>query len=161
MRMCGSGENGATQLPSLFSQNSNCAPVLCLQLLFTPHSFTLRDQAPGSTSLPSFVSNVAVFLAPYFQRSAALTRSAPLWEGLTEQWLNEQWPNADCTQEYPLNPAAALAPRLWPGASLSQKKFVRQCRSSVSGIMENHNTHLAPGFTLNDLAPAPANVAAF
>ena len=27
--------------------------------------------------------------------------------------------------------------------------------------MENHNTHLAPGFTLNDLAPAPANVAAF
>ena len=25
--------------------------------------------------------------------------------------------------------------------------------------MENHNTHLAPGFTLNDLVPAPANVA--
>ena len=31
--------------------------------------------------------------------------------------------------------------------------------SSVSGIMENHNTHLAPGFTLNDLVPALANVA--
>ena len=27
--------------------------------------------------------------------------------------------------------------------------------------MENHNTHLAPGFTLNDLDPAPANVAIF
>ena len=25
--------------------------------------------------------------------------------------------------------------------------------------MENHNTHLAPGFTLNDLVTAPANVA--
>ena len=25
--------------------------------------------------------------------------------------------------------------------------------------MENHNTHLAPGFTLNDLVPAPANAA--
>ena len=25
--------------------------------------------------------------------------------------------------------------------------------------MENHNTHLAPGFTPNDLAPAPVNVA--
>ena len=25
--------------------------------------------------------------------------------------------------------------------------------------MENHNTHLALGFTLNDLIPAPANVA--
>ena len=24
--------------------------------------------------------------------------------------------------------------------------------------MENHNTHLAPGFTLNDLVPAPGNV---
>ena len=24
--------------------------------------------------------------------------------------------------------------------------------------MENHNTHLAPGFTLNDLVPAPVNV---
>ena len=24
--------------------------------------------------------------------------------------------------------------------------------------MENHNPHLAPGFTLNDLVPAPANV---
>ena len=27
--------------------------------------------------------------------------------------------------------------------------------------MENHNTHLAPGFILNVLVPAPANVAAF
>ena len=27
--------------------------------------------------------------------------------------------------------------------------------------MENRNTHLTPGFTLNNLAPAPANVAAF
>ena len=27
--------------------------------------------------------------------------------------------------------------------------------------MENHSTHLAPGFTLNNLAPAPANVAVF
>ena len=24
--------------------------------------------------------------------------------------------------------------------------------------MENHSTHLAPGFTLNDLVPAPTNV---
>ena len=27
--------------------------------------------------------------------------------------------------------------------------------------MENRNPHLAPGFTLNNLAPAPVNVAAF
>ena len=89
----------------------------------------------------------------------ALTLSAPLWEGLTEQWPNEQWLNVSCAQERLLDPAAAGAPRLKPGASLPQKMFVKQCSSSVSGIMENHNTHLAPGFTFNDLAPAPANVA--
>ena len=27
--------------------------------------------------------------------------------------------------------------------------------------METHDTHLAPAFTLNDLVPAPANVAVF
>ena len=90
-----------------------------------------------------------------------MTRSAPLWEGLTEQWLNEQWPNVDCTQERPLDPAVAGAPRLQPGASLSPQKIVRQCSLSVSGTMENRNTHLASGFTLNDLVPAPANVAVF
>ena len=85
-----------------------------------------------------------------------MTRSAPLWEGLTEQW-----PNIGCTQERPLDPVVAGALGLRPGASPPQKKFMRQCRSSVSGIMEDHNTHLAPGFTINDLAPAPVNVAAF
>ena len=82
-----------------------------------------------------------------------MTRSAPLQEGLTEQWLN-----VGSTQERLLDTAAAGAPRLRPGASTPQKKFARWCSSSVSGIMENHNTHLAPGFTLNDLVLAPANV---
>ncbi|XP_040305583.1 adhesion G protein-coupled receptor E2-like [Herpailurus yagouaroundi] len=41
------------------------------------------------------------------------------------------------------------------------KKIARRCSLSVSGTVENHNTHLAPGFTLNDLVPAPASVAAF
>ena len=75
-----------------------------------------------------------------------MTHSAPLWEGLTEHW-----PNVGCTQECPLDPAVAGAPRLRPGASPPQKKFSRQCSSSVSGIMEKHNTHLAPGFTLKTL----------
>ena len=90
-----------------------------------------------------------------------MTHSAPLREGLTEHWPNEQWPNVGCTQEHLLDPAAARALRLQPGASPPQKKFTRQCSSSVSGIMENQKPHLAPGFTLNNLAPVPANVAAF
>ena len=81
-------------------------------------------------------------------------------EGLTERWPNEQWPNVGCAQECPLDPVAG-ALRMEPGASPSQKKFAGQCSSSVSGMMENHNTHLTPGFTLHDLVPAPVNVASF
>ncbi|VFV31311.1 Hypothetical predicted protein [Lynx pardinus] len=99
--------------------------------------------------------------APYFRRTAALTRSAPLREGLTEQWPNEQWLNIGCTQECPLDPAAAGAPRLRPGTGPSQKMFARQCSSSVSGVMENYNSHLAPSFTLNDLVPESEKVAVF
>ena len=47
--------------------------------------------------------------APYFQSTLALTRSTPLWEGLTEEWLNEQWPNVSCTQELLLDAVVADA----------------------------------------------------
>ena len=154
MRIHGTDENGTTQLPSLFSQISNPALVFCLQLLSTPRFSTLRDQAPGSTSLPSFVSDAAVFLCSLLPKDCG-------FEGLTEPRLNEQWPNAGCTQERLLDPAVAGAPRLQPGASLPPKKIARQCSLSVSGTVENRNTHRAPGFTLNDLAPTPVNVAAF
>ena len=53
-----------SSIGTLFSPISNQAPVLCLQLLSTPRFFTVRDQAPGSTSLPSFVSYAAVFPGP-------------------------------------------------------------------------------------------------
>ena len=90
-----------------------------------------------------------------------MTHFTPLQEGLTEQWPNEQWLNVSCTQECLLDPDVVSAPRLRPGASLPPKKIARQCSISVSGTMENCNTHLAPGFTLNNVAPAPENVAAF
>ncbi|VFV41317.1 Hypothetical predicted protein [Lynx pardinus] len=91
--------------------------------------------------------------APYFRRTVALTRSAPLLEGLTEQWLNEQWPNVGCTQKCPLDLAVAGALRLRPGASPPPKKMQQRFR--------DYGKLLAPGFTLNDLVPAPANVATF
>ena len=141
---------------TLFSWISNCTPILCLQLSSTHRFFILCDQAQGSTSFLGFVSDVAVFPDTLLRRTVALTHSAPLREGLTEQWLN-----AGRTQVSSQDPAAAGAWRLRPGASLPQKKFARECSSSISWIMENHNTRLAPGFTLNDLVPAPANVALF
>ena len=123
-------------------------------------AFSLSVTRPQAVPLSRVLSQMRLFSpAPHFRRTAALTLSAPLREGLTEQRPNEQWLNVGCTQERPLDPAAAGALRLRPGASLLQKEFARQCSSSASGIMENHNTHLAPGFTLNDLVPAPANAA--
>ena len=66
--------------------------------------------------------------------------------GFTEQRLG-----ASRTQEHSQDCAAADPQRLWLGASLPQKKFTRLCSSSISGIMESYNTHLAPGFTLTTL----------
>ena len=75
----------------------------------------------------------------------ALTCSDPLREGLTEQW-----PGASHTEDH----AAANAQRLQLGASPPQKKFTQSCSSSISGIVVNHNTHLA-----HVLVPTPVNVA--
>ena len=125
MRLRGSRKNGVTRLPGLFSQITNRAPVLCLQLSSTPRFSILRDQAPGSTSLPSFVSGVAVFPGPLLPEDGGFDPLRPSAGGSHQQWPNEQWPNIGCTQACPLDPAAAGAPRLRPGAVSSQKMFAR------------------------------------
>ena len=66
-----------SSIRTLFSLISTCTPVLCLQLPSTPCFYTVRDQAPGSTSLLSFVSDGAAFPDPFWG-TAALTFSAPL-----------------------------------------------------------------------------------
>ena len=91
----------------------------------------IRDQTPGSISLLSFVSDGVVFPDPLLLKDCGFDPFCLSVEGLTEQWLG-----ASCTQE-----------SLWDSVA------------AVSGIIENHNTHLAPGFTLNDLVLASANVA--
>ena len=53
-----------SSIGTLFSLISNCAPVLCLQLSSTPRFCTVCDQAPGSTSLQSSVSDEAIFPHP-------------------------------------------------------------------------------------------------
>ena len=158
MHICGSSENGAPSYPvssigTLFFPIRNHALVLCLQFLSTPRFYTVRDQAPCSTSLLSFVSDVAVFPDPFFLRDCGFDPFCPSAEGLTEQWLD-----TGRTQERSQDRAAADAQRLRPCVSPPQKRFGWLCISSVSGIIANHNTYLAPGFTLNDLVPAPANV---
>ena len=67
------------------------------------------------------------------------------------------WPTPQNVRSH--DRTAADAQRLWLGTSLPQRKFTGSCSSSVSGIMGNHNTHLAPGFTLNIFVPTPTNVA--
>ena len=69
MHMPDSGENGVTQLPRLFSWGQQLCTVLCLQLPSTARFCTLRDQAPGSTSLLRFVSDVVVFPGPFLLKA--------------------------------------------------------------------------------------------
>ena len=78
--------------------------------------------------------------------------SNPLGGGLPEQWPGAPTPGNAC-MTMPLQ-----KPRLRLGASPPQKKFEQLRSSSSSGFMENHNTHLVPGFTLHILFPALATV---
>ena len=142
---------------SLFSLISSCAHVLCLQLLSTLHFYTVLDQAirlPDGTSLLSFISDGAMFHNPSLLRDCGFVLFRPSAGGSHQQGLG-----AGHTQESLLDRAAANAQRLWLHASPLQKMSTRLCSNIVSGIMKNHNTHLAPGFTLNNLLPAPGNVA--
>ena len=94
-----SGKNDATQLPSLFSGISSRAWSSIFSSLPLP-AFPLSMTRPQAVPLSNVLSQMRLFFpAPYFRRTAAFTHSAPLWEGLTEQWPNEQWPNVGCTQD--------------------------------------------------------------
>ena len=140
-----------------FSRSTNRAPVLCLQLLSTSSFYTVHDHAvslPGGTSLLSFVSDAAVFPKPSLLRDCGFDLLRPFGE-------ESHRAMAGCgrTQEHSQDRAAAGAQRVWLGARLPQKKFMLLCSSSILGVIENHNTHLAPGFALYDLVPASANVA--
>ena len=84
-----------SSIRTLFSPISNCAPVLCLQLSPTSRFCTVIDQFPGSTSLLSFVSDVAVFPGLLLLRDCGFDLLCPSMEGLTVQWLN-----AGRTQEH-------------------------------------------------------------
>ena len=109
-----------SSIGTLFSLVSNHVPVLCHQLSSTAHFYAVCDQASGSTSVPSSVSDVAVFPGPLLLRDCGFDPFCPCVEGLTKQW-----PGVSCTQEHLQDHAAADAQRLWPGASPPQKKFVR------------------------------------
>ena len=89
----GALKNGATQPHSLFSQISNRTPVLCLQLLSTPCFSTLCDQAQSSTSLPSFVSDAAIFPGPLLPKDCGFDPLRPSTGG-----------SHPAMAEYPLHP---------------------------------------------------------
>ena len=108
-----------SSIGTLFSPISNCTPILCPAFVHF-RFFSVRDQVPGNISLLSFVSDAAVFPGPLLLKDCGFDPFCPSVVGLTKQW-----PNVGCTQERLLDPAAAGALRLRPGASLPQKKFAR------------------------------------
>ncbi|XP_053066680.1 uncharacterized protein LOC113593370 [Acinonyx jubatus] len=136
----------------LFSLTSNRALILCVQLPSTPRFHNVRDQAvrlPGSTSLLSFISEAAVFPNPSLLRDCGFVPLRPSAGGSHRALAGAGHP-----QEHSRDCAAANAQRLRLGASPPQKKFTRACSSGVSGILENHNSHLAPGFTRQRPCPS-------
>ncbi|XP_060467300.2 uncharacterized protein LOC132664511 [Panthera onca] len=66
-----------SSIGTLFSLISNHAPVLGLQLWSIPRFSTVCDQAPGSTSLQSFVSDAAVFPGPLFRKDCVFDPFCP------------------------------------------------------------------------------------
>ena len=101
---------------------------------------------PQAAPLSRVLSQMQLFSpAPYFRRTEALTRSAPLREGLTEQWPDEQGPNAGRTQERLLDPAAAGAPRLRPGATRPRKSSRDGVAAAFQGLWKitTHIRHQA------------------
>ena len=66
-----------SSMGTLFSPISNCALIFCLQLSSTPRFFTVRDQAPGSTSLLSFVSDAAIFPGPLLLKDCGFDPFCP------------------------------------------------------------------------------------
>ena len=137
--------------PSLFSRISNHAPVLCLQLSFTPHFSTLRDQAPGSTSLPSSVSDAGVFSGPLIPKDCGFDLSGPSVGGSHRALAETALAECRLQPGTPPGPCCCRCPETVARSQPAPEKVARQCSSSISGIMEKHNTHLAPGFTLKTL----------
>ena len=112
---------------------------------------------PQAVPLSQILSQMRLFsLASYFRRTAALTCSSPLWEGLTEQW-----PNIGCTRNTCWTLLLLVTRDCGQVPACPRKSSQDSVAAVFSGIRENHNTHLAPDFALNGLVPAPANVAVF
>ena len=81
-----------SSIRTLFSPISNRAPIFCLQLSSTPRFFTIRDQAPGSTSLPRFVSDAAVFPSPLLVKNRGFDLFCPSVGG-SHQAMAKCWPH--------------------------------------------------------------------
>ncbi|XP_047697931.1 uncharacterized protein LOC125156220 [Prionailurus viverrinus] len=160
MRGSGKWRHPAAPVTSIGTQSSRVSsrtPVLCLQLSSTPRFYAIRDQAvrlPGGTSLLSFISEGAVFPGPSLLRDCGFAPLRFSAGGSHQALAAGRSPSGrfrDRLLPTPRDCGRVPAPR--------RKKFPRSCSGSVSGTMESHNPHLAPGFTPSDLVPAPANVA--
>ena len=91
--MRGSGENAPPSYPVCSPRSAIAHPSSVFSFRPLP-AFSLSVTRPQAARLSQVLSQLRLFSpAPYFRRTAALTRSAPLREGLTEQW-----PNVRCTR---------------------------------------------------------------
>ena len=92
------------------SPKSAVAHPACLFSFRPLPAFSLSVTRPQAVPLSQVLSQMRLFSpAPYFHaavfpgtllpKDCGFDPFRPLREGLTEQWLKEQWPNVGCTQE--------------------------------------------------------------
>ena len=115
------------------------------------HFYTVRDQAvrlPGVTSLLSFISFAAVLSNPslWRDRGSDMLISSAGGSPRAMAWCR---PHPGMLAGL----CCCRSQRLRLGASPPQRRFTWLCSGSVGGIMQNHNTHPAPGFALPTRAP--------
>ena len=138
-RRCACASAGAVKMAS--PSHPGCSPGSAITHPSSVFSFrplpalSLSVTRSQAVPLSRVLSQIRLFPpALYFRRTVALTCSAPLREGLTDQWPNEQGPNVGRSQERLLGPAAAGALRLRPGATRPRKSLRDGVAAAFQGL---------------------------
>ena len=121
--------------PSFVSSFCSTLPLLCHP---RPSCQAARQHLP-----PKFYIRWGCVSKPLTSEGPVLWSTPTLWGRVSSNY--GQVPA--CTQERLHDHVVTDAQRLWLGASMPQKNFIWSCSTSVSGMMVNHNIHLAPDFS--------------
>ena len=147
-----------SSIGTALSQISNPTIIPFLWLPSTPRFYTIRKQAPGRTSLLSFISDVAVFPDPLFLRDCSFDTFCA-----SEGGSPEQWPGAGRTLNVcgimllPTSRDCGWVPAHSRKISCDCVAAVFQCSRDYGKLQHTSGARLH--LPLTSFFPTPANVA--